>query len=313
MMPRSLATVLLLAGAVMAARAAELTPEEKQGAIDAGVAAGIAMPKPDAAAQDPGMVPGYQGANPPETGYYVDPAAMETDGAQAAQDNIGAQVTTDHINNSDLNISDTDPILTQAAPVENNAETFVGIVQGTYSDCVPTQITKPAETTPALCHSTRLPENVSCNNTLAVTVTRTPSCVVGTTLATFYLYTNVNPDKGWFCRATGTVFCGPNIDGVHAVKINVDAAAAPKGGGYGATSYDWTLDTSVVGAQQNSGLFRVCNFTLGNAGCDANDNCTLTFTDSWQTTTATFQRSRQVVSTSDAWNNGCATYEGRSQ
>lgn len=304
---------LLVAIALPIAQAADPTPQEKQQAIDAGVAAGIAMPKPDAAAEDPNMVPGYQGASPPETAYYTDAPAMEAAGVPATQTNIGAQVATDHLNQTDLNLSDTDPIVTQAAPIENNAPTFVGLVQGTYSDCTSSTVTKPSETTPALCHSTRLPEQIACDNTLTVTVTRTPSCVVGTTLATFDLYTNVNPSKGWYCHAAGTVFCGPNIDGVHAAKINVDAAAAPAGGGYGATSYDWTLDTSVVGLQQSSGTFRVCGFTLANNGCDANNNCTLTFGDGWQTTTATFPRSRQVVSTSDAWADACAVYEARTQ
>lgn len=312
MTARQLVAVFVLA-LVTTAHAADPTPQEKQQAIDAGVAAGIAMPKPDATLQDPSMVPGYQGASPPATTYYTDPAAMEAAGVPAMETNIGAQVTTDHINNSDLNITDTDPIVTQAATVENNAPTFVGIVQGTYSDCTQTDVTKPAETTAALCHSTRLPETITCNNTLAVTVTRTPSCAVGTTLATFDLYTNVNPSKGWYCHAAGTVFCGPNIDGVHAVNVNVDAAAAPAGGGYGATSYDWTLDTNVLGQQQASGTFRVCGFTLSHNGCDANDNCTLAFSDGWQTLTKTFVRSHQAVSTSDVWTDACAVYEARSQ
>lgn len=105
-------------------------------------------------------------SNPPQTNYYSNPSAMETDGAQEmTTSSTGQFYTSSQTTRPKVVIdSNTDPTMQKAKQVSANADTVVG----TYTGCSQLTQVVPGTATSQTCQEYRDPQFYTCNKTLNV-------------------------------------------------------------------------------------------------------------------------------------------------
>jgi len=141
-------------------------------AIEAGKAYGAQANDtlPDAAAMDPGTVPGFETSTPPEADYYDNPAAMEDAAIQEAGRNDAAQAVTEGFAGRPQFIidRDTDPMLRRQRGIEADPASITGALGGEYSGCETVTVETPRPGTTEICQENRALETRSCTRRLVV-------------------------------------------------------------------------------------------------------------------------------------------------
>jgi len=296
------AAMILVAGLVRAG-----TPTAEEG-YNAGLGVGQQAFDPNFAT-DPTQaqsLPNYN-TNPPETAYF-DPnssaAAVNAGQSQMGTSDAG-QITTsaqDTLTQQTSLATGTDPLFDQAGPVSP--------IGSTYTGCTTATTNTPGVTSTQICSATPPYENINCNKTLLVDVQVNESCLLGSTQAVISTYSVLHVKKGWYCYASASVVCGPALDGKHQVNISTNywfSRSQQKAPILG--TYNITLDVATTGAQQSQ--IAGCGYTFTSGGCDANNICSITMSDGYTYSTATFPLSRIDYVVTDQWDNGCATTEAR--
>lgn len=244
-------------------------------------------------------LPGYN-TNPPETQYTTQD---NTANAEAA--GIAKQSTSDAYNISitskqgvDQNVTlttGTDPLFQQTGPQSS--------LSGQFSGCSDVIGTTPGETTTQTCTATPPSQKVTCSKALIVDVTKTPSCNLGSNLASIqqrYAWRSSGSTR--FCYSNTTIACGPALDGFHQVSLY-------GWNSWGAGSIGLLLNAATPGVQWR-GMIGGCMYSVASNGCDANGTCTASVYGG-NTASATFPLSRIITRITDTINNSCAAVEAR--
>lgn len=245
-------------------------------------------------------LPSYS-SNPPEAQYANDPTSAQATGQSRTSTseayNIGSSAKQGVDQNASLT-NGTDPLFQQSGP-----QATIGVQ---FSGCSTVAGTGVGATTTQTCTGTPELQNALCARTLSVAVDRQDSCQLGTAEGTVNLYSLINPSKGWYCNAQVTVMCGPQLDGVHTVNVNVQT----QGHSYWAGSTSFLDNTAALGLQTNQ-VLGLCGYAFYNNGCDASGICTLSFNDGYNWASIQFRRSEIIITQTDNWTDGCAPLEAR--
>lgn len=304
-MPRAL--ILLFALATASAEAADPTPAE---AYDSGIALGTDASNPGLA-QDAATaqgLPNYN-TNPPESTYY-DPNSNAA-AAGAGQVAIGnsdagtiAKQSDNVLSNQTSLTTGTDPIFQRDPPASP--------IGGSYTDCTTVTASAPGTASTQLCTATPPYEHLTCDKTLTVDVQVEQSCVIGSATGPLQTYVLIQPKKGWYCSAWTAVECGPELNGIHRVKVTNTGQFSSSSPDNGTTSFDFMLAAASPGTQW-TGTANGCPLVFASEGCDANGTCTLAVTNYGVTNRIQFPLSRITYTETDTWQDGCAALEARVQ
>jgi hypothetical protein len=314
-------------------------PLSREQALDAGKALGDARKGDiqDAATHpDYGAVPGYQGIDVPETGYYELGVGIEDAARQALPEHdVGRYVDDSATARPQFTIDRNDPSVLRGDTISADPERVLGTaLTGEYSACEATPTTPaPATFTEARCTEWGVDREFACTKTLSVAVDRLNTCVPNQVVASTSagrglagLWLRCTADKSRLqAQFQFTQWCYWD---------------------YRATTYSATLSTEATARIISPGLIdiwarartgidrkkligadyfrRGCFLSLETGGC-TNDECRYTFRfvdeynwdDSWypdadHTLTLRAPPPERVTVT-DRWDDGCATLEAKSQ
>jgi hypothetical protein len=299
--------MLLLALTTRHALAADPTPAE---AYNEGITLGTDANNPGLA-QDAATaqgLPNYN-TNPPEAAYF-DPdsnaaAANAGQSASSTSDEGTIARQSDNVLSNEASLTTgTDPIFQRAAPTSP--------LGGTYTSCTTVTASAGGTASTQTCNATPPYEHPDCDKTLTVDVEVTQSCVVGTVTGPVQTYALIHADKGWYCSTWTSVECGPELNGIHRVRVGHTGQFAPSFSGNGSTSFEFMLTAATPGTQW-SGTVNGCVLAFNSEGCDANGNCTLKVSNGYTSSRIQFPLSRYVYTETDTWQDGCSAIEARVQ
>jgi len=129
-----------------------------------------------------------------------------------------------------FNLTPTDPVLARARPITDDPESLLGARGASYSACTPQSVSAPARKQIELCTESRVPQTLTCQKILTVSVTQTSSCAIGT------LFAGGSAARNLLDHMTGHVVCDPSR-GLERQRVQVYAY-----GGLGACTGPVQLD-----------------------------------------------------------------------
>jgi len=276
-----------------------------QDAYNAGIDAGQQAFNPNLATDGSALgaqVPNFDPNPPPSTGYNGNnPNAAIAAGQSEAQTSDTAQMANESFRAAEQEQSlanGTDPIYQQSAPQSALAALYPGCTDAVST----TSVLDHSET----CNATPPIESQSCNNTLQVDVTYTDHCesnsILGAPAAVFYWRAGGGLRV---CRLTATVYCGPEMNGVHHMVLDMS-------GSWGTGQRTIDVDPRTPGVMWN-GIIAGCGGTVTSNGCDANNNCSMNVTVATTSTLFNFPLAVIQTNINDSWANACAVLEARVQ
>lgn len=293
----------------------------REQALDAGRALGHASKGDiqDAAANpDYANVPGYQGTDVPETGHYGLGVGIEDAARQALPGHdVGRYVEHGATARPRFTVERHDPLVRHADAISADPHSVLGTaLTGEYSACTATPTTNaPATFTEARCTEWGIDRETSCHKALNVTVTPQLNCTPGTWHAS-YPWQNLGTDVQARCVDESQIQFRFYPNWAHGSCDGWQYFTLPRAR-FSTAGY--------LVAQGRTHWKGACTFTMflhlasGTHGC-ANDSCSYGFRiteNRWYSTNGhfamTFVEPGYRYTLSEAWDDGCASLEARTQ